>query len=147
MKAVIYTEFGPPEVLHVADVPAPAPQEGEVLVRVHAASVSYGDLLARNFKAVTSREFNMPLPLLFPMRLVFGLRKPRVNILASESAESLVFVSDLAEAGKFKTAIDRCFPLEQAAEAHRYVESGRIQGAVVLTMDPLNADPMLAMRA
>lgn len=84
MKAVVYTEFGPPEVLHVADVPTPTPQDDEVLVRVHAASVAYGDLLARNFKDVTSREFNMPLPLLFPMRLVFGLRKPKVNILGSE---------------------------------------------------------------
>jgi NADPH:quinone reductase-like Zn-dependent oxidoreductase len=86
MKAVIYTEFGPPEVLHVADVPAPTPKDDEVLIRVHATPVAYGDLLARNFKAVTSREFNMPLPLLLPMRLAFGIRKPKVNILGSEFA-------------------------------------------------------------
>lgn len=86
MKAVIYTEFGPPEVLHVADVPAPTPKDDEVLIRVHATPVAYGDLLARNFKAVTSQEFNMPLPLLLPMRLAFGIRKPKVNILGSEFA-------------------------------------------------------------
>jgi NADPH:quinone reductase-like Zn-dependent oxidoreductase len=62
--------------------------------------------------------------------------KKVICVLASESVESLVFVKDLAEAGKFKTLLDRCFPLEQAAEAHRYVESGRKQGAVVLTMAP-----------
>ena len=86
MKAIIYTEFGPPEVLHLAERPQPIPKDGEVLIRVHATPVAYGDLLARNFKDVTSREFNMPLPLLFPMRLVFGLRKPKVTILGSEFA-------------------------------------------------------------
>ena len=86
MKAIIYTEFGPPEVLHLAERPQPVPKDSEVLVRVHATPVAYGDLLARNFKDVTSREFNMPLPLLFPMRLVFGLRKPKVTILGSEFA-------------------------------------------------------------
>ena len=94
MKAVIYTEFGPPEVLHVAEVPAPTPKDDEVLVRVHATSVAYGDLLARNFKDVSGREFNMPLPLLLPSRLYFGLRKPRVNILGSE------FSGEVEAAGK-----------------------------------------------
>lgn len=84
MKAVIYTEFGPPEVLRVADVPTPTPKDDEVLVRVLATSVGYGDLLARNFKAVSGREFNMPLPLLPLQRMVFGFRRPKVNILGSE---------------------------------------------------------------
>ena len=84
MKAVVYTEFGPPEVLRVADVPVPTPKDDEVLVRVRAASVAYGDMLARNFKDVSGREFNMPLPLLLPQRMVFGFRRPKVNILGSE---------------------------------------------------------------
>lgn len=86
MKAVIYTEFGPPDVLQLTDVPAPTPKDNEVLIRVHATSVAYGDLLARDFAHVTAREFNMPRPLLLPMRLQFGLRKPKVNILGSEFA-------------------------------------------------------------
>jgi NADPH:quinone reductase-like Zn-dependent oxidoreductase len=86
MQAVIYTEFGPPDVLQLRDVPAPAPKDNEVLIRVHATSVGYGDLLARDFAHVTAREFNMPRPLLLPMRLQFGLRKPKVSILGSEFA-------------------------------------------------------------
>ena len=86
MKAIVYTEFGPPEVLQIKDVPKPAPKEDEVLIRVRATPVSYGDLTARNFKNITAREFNMPLPLLLPMRMVFGTSKPKINILGSEFA-------------------------------------------------------------
>ncbi len=86
MKAIIYTEFGPPDVLHLAEAPTPAPKDGEILIRVHAASVAYGDLLARDFAHFTSREFNMPLPLLLPSRMHFGFRQPKVPILGSEFA-------------------------------------------------------------
>jgi NADPH:quinone reductase-like Zn-dependent oxidoreductase len=86
MKAIIYSEFGPPDVLHLSQVEQPEPKDNQALVRVHAASVSYGDLIARNFKDVTAREFNMPLPLLLPTRMYFGFSKPKVNILGSEFA-------------------------------------------------------------
>lgn len=86
MKAIVYTEYGPPDVLHLAEVPKPAPQPNEVLVRVHAASVSFGDLLARDFGHLAPRDFTMPLPLYLPSRLAFGWSKPRVNVLGSEFA-------------------------------------------------------------
>ena len=86
MKAVIYTEFGPPEVLHTSEVEKPVPKDNEVLIRVYATPVSYGDLTARNFKNISSREFHMPLPLLLPMRMYFGFNKPKINILGSEFA-------------------------------------------------------------
>jgi NADPH:quinone reductase-like Zn-dependent oxidoreductase len=84
MKAIVYTEYGPPEVLQLKEVAKPVPQEDEILVRVHATPVNYGDLTARNFGNLTPREFNMPGFLLVFARAQFGARKPKVNILGSE---------------------------------------------------------------
>jgi NADPH:quinone reductase-like Zn-dependent oxidoreductase len=73
-------------VLHLAEVAKPAPKDNEVLIRIHATPVNFGDILARNFKSITPRKFNMPLFFWLPARLAFGFSKPKKNILGSEFA-------------------------------------------------------------
>jgi len=91
------------------------------------------------------------------MRRVLGIANPRVGIVSNEPSvvavqqdarggkkvlagmapdrrEDLVFLNELLETGKIKPVIDRRYPLEQTAEAHRYVDTGRKRGSVVITI-------------
>ncbi|MCA9653844.1 MAG: NAD(P)-dependent alcohol dehydrogenase [Myxococcales bacterium] len=87
MKAVIWTAYGPPEVLRLGEQPDPVLGAGQVLVRIHATSVSAGDCEMRS----------LSLPLLFrlPLRLFVGLRRPtRVTVLGQELAGEVVAVAE-----------------------------------------------------
>ena len=86
MKAIVFTQYGTPDVLKLKEVAKPSPKDNEILVKVYATPVNYGDLTARNFGNLTSSEFNMPAPLYLPARMSFGWNKPKINILGSELA-------------------------------------------------------------
>lgn len=86
MKAIVYTEYGSPDVLHLADVEKPSPKDNEVLIKIHAVSINFGDIAARNFKGTSPSKFNMPFLFWFLARIAFGWNKPKNNILGSELA-------------------------------------------------------------
>jgi NADPH:quinone reductase-like Zn-dependent oxidoreductase len=84
MKAVVWTQYGPPEGLELAEVPMPSPRAGELLVRIRATSVAAGDCELRALR------FSLGLRIL--VRLLMGLRRPRRRILGQEFAGEVASV-------------------------------------------------------
>ncbi|MGD8731996.1 MAG: NAD(P)-dependent alcohol dehydrogenase [Anaerolineales bacterium] len=79
MKAVIWTQYGPPEVLELGQVEKPVPGDGEILIRVHATTVTKGDS--------EMRSLDFPFLLGIPMRIWMGFFKPkRGKLLGTEFA-------------------------------------------------------------
>jgi NADPH:quinone reductase-like Zn-dependent oxidoreductase len=113
MRAVVHDRYGPPEVLHVADVPRPSPSDDEVLVRVHASTVTRADAMG-----VRSVEYRFT-------RLFTGIRRPRRTHFGSEFAG---VVEEVGAAVREFKAGDDVFGVEAGANAE-YVtvaESGVI---------------------
>jgi NADPH:quinone reductase-like Zn-dependent oxidoreductase len=71
VKAIVYEEYGPPEVLQLQEMRKPTPSDDEVLVRVHAASIQQTDV---NFRKGTP----------FLARVLAGLFRPRNQILGCD---------------------------------------------------------------
>jgi NADPH:quinone reductase-like Zn-dependent oxidoreductase len=101
MKAIVYTEYGPPDVLQLKEVAKPTPKENEILIRICATSVNYGDLAARDFKSITPRAFNMPFLFWLIGKISFGLTKPRLRILGSE------FAGEIEATGKHVKRVEK----------------------------------------
>jgi NADPH:quinone reductase-like Zn-dependent oxidoreductase len=92
MKAMIWTKYGPPDVLQLQEIEKPVPKENEVLIKVHAATVTAGDCEARRFK--------FPPIFWLPLRLYMGIIKPRIKILGQELAGEIEAVGK--QVTKFK---------------------------------------------
>lgn len=78
MKAIVCTKYGSPDVLELREVEKSTPRDNEVLIKVHATTVTSGDCRCRSF--------NSPILYWIPMRIFLGLRKPRKPILGVELA-------------------------------------------------------------
>lgn len=85
MKAIIYNHYGPADVLHLQEVEKPSPKDNEMLIKVHASSVTAGDCNARGFTFI-------PPGFGFIARLMYGLRKPKQPVLGMELSGEIVEV-------------------------------------------------------
>lgn len=92
MKAVICTGYGPPEVLQIQDIEKPIPKADEVMVKIHATTVTAADYRVRSF--------SVPLSFWLPARLMLGLRRPRKAILGMELSGAVEAVG--ADVSTFK---------------------------------------------
>lgn len=128
MKAVTYERFGSPDVLHVTDIPKPAPKNDEILVKVHATTVTSGDWRART-KNVPS-GFGPIAP------LVFGFSKPRQPILGSQLSGHVEAVGSAIS--KFKIG-DRVFGYT-SVKLGCYVEYKCLPQDSAVTLTPANVD-------
>jgi NADPH:quinone reductase-like Zn-dependent oxidoreductase len=102
MRAVVHDRYGPPEVLRIDEVERPVPREDEVLVRVHASTVTRGDAMG-----VRSVEYRFT-------RIFTGIRRPRRTIFGSEFAGRVEEVG--AAATEFRVG-DEVFGIEGGASA------------------------------
>ena len=80
MRAVVYDRYGPPDVLRLAEVERPVPKEDEVLVKIHATTVTRADCATRE----ANRRSGLAVTVI--SRLISGLRRPKQRILGSELA-------------------------------------------------------------
>ena len=93
MKAVLHTAYGPPDELRLGEVEKPVPKDNEVLIRIHATTVTTSDCNIRNLTFVPELYF-------LPMRMQFGLLKPKNSILGLDLA------GQIESAGKSVTRFD-----------------------------------------
>ncbi|MDH3391682.1 MAG: NAD(P)-dependent alcohol dehydrogenase [Desulfobulbaceae bacterium] len=80
MKAILHTKYGPPDELQLKEIDIPVPSDNEVLIKIHATTVTSTDCNVRNFTFVPG-IFQLPARL-----FMFGVFKPRINILGIDLA-------------------------------------------------------------
>lgn len=76
MKAIVASKYGGPEVLQLKEIEKPTPKDNEILIKVHATTVSAADF--------RMRSFTVPAAVWIPARLALGITKPRQPIYGSE---------------------------------------------------------------
>lgn len=74
MKAIVYTQYGPPDVLQIREIEKPAPDAGEILIRIHAVEATKADCEIRSFNFAVKWFW-------LPMRIAMGMTKPKQQLL------------------------------------------------------------------
>ncbi|MDP3525359.1 MAG: NAD(P)-dependent alcohol dehydrogenase [Hoeflea sp.] len=135
MRAILYRSYGPPDVLAMASVRRPAPKADEVLVRIHATSVTTADCRARSL--------DMPSGFGLLGRLMFGLKRPRRAVLGAEFAGIVEAVGARVD---FFAPGDRVFAFPGAAFGG-YADYAVISqsAAIALAPDTMALDEAVAL--
>jgi NADPH:quinone reductase-like Zn-dependent oxidoreductase len=129
MKAILYNQYGPPEVLQIQDVDKPAPRDNEVLVKVVATTVTIGDTIMRSF--------NLPISGVQKLvaRLFLGWSKPKRPILGMELAGEVESVGK--KVTRFKPG-DPVFASTFAVNFGGYAEYKCLPESGVIAIKPAN---------
>ena len=104
MKAIVYTKYGPPNVLQIKELAKPIPKDNEVLIKIQATTVTSGDRRVRSL--------DMPVGFGLIARLVFGVLRPRQPILGVELAGEIELIGK--DVSKFKVG-DQVFAITGAS--------------------------------
>lgn len=135
MKAVVYERYGPPEVLQLKEAEKPSPKDNEVLIKIHATTVTSGDRRVRSL--------DVPAGFGLIMRLVFGISRPKQPILGTELAGAVESVGK--DVKRFKAG-DRVFAFSDAAMGcHAEYKCMPEDGAVALKPVNLTYDEAAAL--
>jgi len=128
VKAIVYTNYGPPDVLTFKEVKKPIPKDHEVLVRVYATTVTPGDWKVRSFK-------DIPPLFWLPYRIYLGFRKPKRTILGMELA------GEIESVGKDVTQLrkgDQVFGTSPKTSFGAYAEYICLPGEGTVAIKPVN---------
>jgi NADPH:quinone reductase-like Zn-dependent oxidoreductase len=118
MKAIVYTKFGPPEVLQLKEVEKPTPKDNEVLVKVHAASVNAGDWHALRGTPFLVRLMNGPIR---PKHKILGddiagrVEAVGVNVKQFQPGDEVFGISDFGAFAEYVCADENLLALKRSS--------------------------------
>ena len=126
MKAIVWTKYGPPDVLQLQEVEKPNPKDNEVLINVKAATVTAGDC--------ELRRFDITILLWLLVRIMVGIRKPRIKILGQELS------GEVESVGRNVTQFKEGDPVFAATEMRlgAYAEYACLPGKFPIAIKPSN---------
>ncbi len=127
MKAIVATQYGGPEVLQLKEVEKPTPKENEILIKVHATTVTAGDF--------RMRSFTVPPLFWLPARLALGLTKPKQPIYGMELAGVVEAVGKAVT--KFKVG-DQVFASTLTEKFGGYAENKCLPEGAMVAKKPTN---------
>ena len=137
MKAVLHTHYGSPDLLEFREVDKPTPKANEVLIAIHATTVSTGDCNVRNFTFVTKSM--RPIA-----KLMFGIGKPwKERILGTELAGEVEGAGQ--DVTRFKTGDRVVASTGMAGGGHAQYACIPEASAVVIKPDSLTCEEAVAI--